>query len=220
MAPDVEEFFQRHDGVIFSYVCFRKEFALEFLAGAIRRFRESHPKVGFLWVGPWSREMEPMEMFLRSQKIEGAVLLQGSVPHEMFLNMLTRSLAYIRTPVTDGVCSSVLESLKLKVPVLAADNRARPLGTELWNEGDTESLLTLMNEVVEHHEQMVARIPEITVDDNAKRLADSIEDVCRDFPGFAAPDPSVGTVAVNTRVTLRRRDHLSPTGAVEEKIDS
>src|ERR1700693_5276523 len=46
--PDVEEFFRRHEGVFFSYVCFRKEFALEFLAAAIRRFRASFPKVGFL----------------------------------------------------------------------------------------------------------------------------------------------------------------------------
>jgi hypothetical protein len=90
---------------------------------------------------------------------------------------LSRSLAYIRTPVTDGICSSVLESLKLKVPVLAADNGTRPAGTALWKECDLESLLRLMSDVVRNHPAMVAAIPEIEVEDNAKKLADSIERV-------------------------------------------
>jgi glycosyltransferase involved in cell wall biosynthesis len=184
LPPEVEKFLASREGVIFSYVCFRKEFALEFLADAIRKFRKEHPGVGFLWVGPWGREMEPMLNFLRDERIEESVLLQGSVPHEMFLNMLSRSLAYIRTPVTDGICSSVLESLKLKVPVLAADNGTRPIGTELWNEGNVDSLLRLMKQAVLRNSEMVARIPEIPVEDNARKLADSIEDVCQKFPGF------------------------------------
>jgi len=102
----------------------------------------------------------------------------GSVPHEMFLTLLSRSLAYIRTPITDGVCSSVLESLKLKVPVLGAQNGARPPGTELWKAGDITSLLTLMEDAVDHHAEMVARIPDLLIDDNAEKLANSIEEVC------------------------------------------
>jgi len=176
--PDqVVEFYQQHDGVFFSYVCFRKEFALEFLAAAMRKFRESFPKTGFLLVGPWHREMDAMKSFLKEQKVEDAVCVLGSMPHDRFLTLLRKSLAYIRTPVTDGICSSVLESLKLKVPVLAADNGTRPEGTLLWKEGDLESLLALMTEAVKNHESLVAAIPEIAVEDNAKKLADSIERV-------------------------------------------
>jgi len=184
LPKEVEDFFRKCDGVFFSYVCFRKEFALEFFAEAIRRFRQKHPAAGFLLVGPWDREMDQMVAFLKSEKIEDAVCVQGSVPHDTFLTMLSRSLAYIRTPVTDGICSSVLESLKLKVPVLGADNGARPPGTELWREGDVDSLLRLMEEALRDHAAMVARIPEINVEDNAKKLADSIEEVSREFPGF------------------------------------
>src|SRR5216110_3386278 len=85
-----------------------------------------HTRIGFLLVGPWDREMDAMKTFLREQKLEDAVCVLGSVPHNVFLTLLSRSLAYIRTPVTDGICSSVLESLKLKVPVLAVDNGTRP----------------------------------------------------------------------------------------------
>jgi glycosyltransferase involved in cell wall biosynthesis len=181
MPDEVERFFAAHEGVFFSYVCFRKEFVLDFLADAIRRFRVLNPKVGFLWLGPWECEMPKMRDFLRAQRIEEAVLSLGSVPHEMFLNILSHSLAYIRTPMTDGVCSSVLESLKLKVPVFASDNGTRPDGTNLWEDGNVESLLKLMAEVAQNRERVVARIPEIVLEDNAKNLADDIEELCSSF---------------------------------------
>lgn len=220
LPEEVERFFQRHEGVFFSYVCFRKEFALPFLADAIRRFRQINPNIGFFWVGPWGREMEPMYRFLREEKIEEAVMVQGSAPHEMFLNMMSRSLAYIRTPVTDGICSSVLESLKLKVPVLAADNGTRPPGTELWTEGNLDSLLSLMKEAVDHHSDMVARIPEIPLEDNAKKLADSIEDVCSNFSGFSSTEVSKQQ-RENTGIGEgnESRQGQSATGVMREHVD-
>lgn len=178
LSEELKEFLLRHEGFFFSYVCFRKEFALEFLAEVIRRFRVLYPTVGFLWLGPWEREMEPMKAFLRNERINNDVFLMGSVPHEAFLDILSRSMAYIRTPVTDGVCSSVLESLKLKVPVLAADNGTRPEGTELWESSRVDSLLNLMIEVKRNPKKMVARIPEIVLEDNAKKLVDNIEEIC------------------------------------------
>jgi len=178
LPTEVEEFFARHDGVFFSYVCYRKEFVLEFLAETVRRFRAIYPNIGFVWLGPWEREMAPMRGFLSAERVAEGIHLMGSVPHETFLNILSHSLAYIRTPVTDGVCSSVLESLKLKVPVLASDNGTRPVGTDLWREGDVESLLRLMLETVENHEKIVARIPEVILEDNEKKLADDIERIC------------------------------------------
>jgi glycosyltransferase involved in cell wall biosynthesis len=175
LAPEVEDFYRRHEGVFISYVCFRKEFALEFLADAIRRFRRAHPKFGFLWVGIPARELEATSKLVQDQGIADAVLLQGSVPHDVFLSMLTRSLAYIRSPLTDGVSSSVMEALKLKIPVLGADNGTRPAGTKLWRGGDVESLLSAMTEASSNHAAMVAEIPETAIDDNTGKLADSIE---------------------------------------------
>lgn len=174
----VEEFFARHDGVFFSYVCFRKEYVLEFFAEAIRQFRAIFPEVGFLWVGAGERELQELREFLRVQEINSAVFLLGSVPHDTFLNLLSRSLACIRTPITDGVASSVLESLKLKVPVLASDNGTRPPGAELWQAGSLESLLNLMIQIVRKRKEFAAHIPEVELEDNDKKLADDIEDVC------------------------------------------
>lgn len=181
---EIEEFLRDHEEVFFSYVCFRREYVLDFLAETIRRFLLAHPETGFLLVGVREREMEQMSGFLRAEGISQAVCVQSSLPHDTFLTALSRSVAYIRTPVTDGICSSVLESLKLKVPVFGADNGARPAGTELWQPGNVESLLVLMENAVRDRDAMVLRIPDIKVEDNARKLADNIEQVCGEFPGL------------------------------------
>jgi glycosyltransferase involved in cell wall biosynthesis len=187
LPPEVEAFCNDHDGVFFSYVCFRKEFALSFTAEVIRRFRDKFPRVGFVMAGPPDREMDAMRAFIKEQRIADAVCLLPSVSHNMFLTLMSWSLAYIRTPMTDGICSSVMEALTLKIPVLAADNGTRPAGAILWKEGDVESLLALMAQAATNRAAMVAAIPEIKLEDNAKKLADSIERVC--FPqGQLSPE--------------------------------
>jgi glycosyltransferase involved in cell wall biosynthesis len=191
LPPYINEFCQRYDGVFFSYVCFRKEFELDFLAEAIRQFRREFPRIGFIWVGPWEREMDATRSFLRENQIEDAVCVMGSAPHDLFLTLITRSLAYIRTPMTDGVCSSVLESLSLKVPVLASDNGTRPPGATLYRHGDLEGLLALMRSAVQQHETMVAELPDVKVDNNSEKLADSIEEICLGAQSAPAANPDI-----------------------------
>jgi len=208
LPKELEDFRARHRAFFFSYVCFRKEFELAFLAETIRRFRALSPRTGFLLVGPWERELPRMNEFLNSEKIDDAVFLMGSVPHEMFLNLLSHSLAYIRTPITDGVCSSVLESLKLKVPVLAAKNGTRPLGTELWEAGNVESLLRLMSQILENRAAFVARIPEIVLEQNTVKLADDIEKLCL---------PAHGTAPVEA--TRKRAHHIATSTSTANFIE-
>ncbi len=179
-----EVFCQRHDAVFFMYLCYRKEYMLEFLADVMGKFRESFPRVGFLLVGTSEREIPLLREFFERQGLTSAIGITGSVPHNLFLTMMKRSLAYIRMPLTDGVCSSVLEGLTMKVPVIASDNGARPVGAEVWKPGDADRLLYLLTEAAERREQMVARIPSVALDDNAARLADDIEAVC--FGGTAS----------------------------------
>lgn len=173
-----EEFLRSHDSFFFSYVCFRKEFVLPFLAEAVRRFAKAFPRIGFLWVGPPDREMDSVKAFLKEENIESTVCLLPSLSHDVFLTLMNRSLAYIRTPMTDGTCSSVLEALALKIPVLASDNGTRPAGVALWAAGDVDGLVAFMTKSVKNRAAMVSVIPEIELEDNAKKLAESIERLC------------------------------------------
>jgi len=208
LPASVENFCQQHKGTFFIYICFRESYMLEKLAEAIRRFRTQFPEIGFLLVGTPEREIPPLTQFFKDQGLGEAVCITGSVHHALFLTMMTGSVAYIRIPLTDGVCSSVLESLRLKVPVLAADNGTRPTGAELWKAGDVESLLKLMSEASTNREAMAARIPEIEVEDNTRKLADDIESVWRLFgddpdmkPGGSAAAPELGKSRTARRET-------------------
>jgi len=179
LPASVSSFCSGVDGTFFLYVCYRKEYVLELLADCMRRFRARFPRIGFLLVGTSDRELEPLWQFFRDQGLGHAVCITGSVTHDVFLSMMTRSLACIRSPLTDGVSSSVMEALALGIPVLASDNGTRPEGVELWRQEDPESLLNLMIEAVQNHPAMVARVPRLVPEDNTHKLADDVEMVCR-----------------------------------------
>lgn len=178
LPAEVDEFCRKLDGVFFLYVCFRDEYMLESLAEVMRQFRASFPRIGFLLTGTSSRELQPLNEFLGKAGISDAVCVTGSLPHDLFLTLMKRSLAYIRIPLTDGICSSVLEALALKVPVLASDNGTRPAGVEVWAADDSNGLLELMVKAATQHDVLVARIPTIATEDNSAKLTDDIEQIC------------------------------------------
>ncbi len=178
LPAEVMEFLAWNEKVFFLYICYRKEYMLDFVVEVIRRFRARHPRVGFLLVGTSDKEVAQIRTFFEQQSLKEAVCITGAVEHDLFLTMLTRSVACIRTPMTDGVSSSVLEALSLAVPVLGSDNGSRPAGVELWSKDDPESLLKLMAEAVKNRAAMVARMPRLSADDNTRKLADDIELSC------------------------------------------
>lgn len=191
----VEDFFARKSGVFFLYVCYRKEYELGFLADVMRQFLVRHPTVGFLLVGTSDKELELLRQFIGDQGLGDAVCITGSVEHDAFLTMVTRSLACIRSPMTDGVSSSVLEALALGIPVLGVDNGTRPAGVELWQKDDPESLLRLMEEAVENRGAMVARLPRFSAEDNTRKLADDVELACGNAFGPKRASSRSGAVA-------------------------
>lgn len=196
LPRSAQDFISQRDGVFFLYVCYRKEYMLEFLAGAMRQFRAKYPRIGFLLVGTSDRELELLSKFVRSQGLSDCVYIAGAVSHDVFLSMLTRSLACIRSPLTDGVSSSVLEALALRVPVLAADNGTRPPGVELWRAEDPASLQQLMDEAVHQRAALVARMPGFSAEDNTRKLADDVEAACG--AGFHAKAPSESGVVAGS----------------------
>jgi glycosyltransferase involved in cell wall biosynthesis len=196
--PKVEQFCRDRNGFFFVYVCFRKEYTLDFLANVMRSFHTSFPKIGFLLVGTSVRELPSLKEFLGREQLEEMAYAVGAVSHPLFLTLLQRSLAYIRLPLTDGVCASVMEALTLRVPVLASDNGTRPEAGELWNAGEGDRLLELMTRAATAREALVARIPPVMLEDNVARLADDIEQVCALFRDACLVPGS--EVASSTRV--------------------
>ena len=48
----------------------------------------------------------------------------------------------------------------------------------IWQAGDLGGLMDLMIKGAQNRPELVARIPEFTIEDNTKKLADKIEEFC------------------------------------------
>jgi glycosyltransferase involved in cell wall biosynthesis len=174
MPKRVEDFLQRHVRIILSYVSFRPEYRLDVLRDAMRRYRAIDPEAGFIWLGFPGREMQAAEEFVRSWPAEeqATLLLLGNLTHDEFLSLLRRCYVYLRTPACDGVAASVLESLALKVPVVASANGRRPSGIIPYNETDAADMVEKLRFVREHYDKVKESLQTDAGDDNVGRMAD------------------------------------------------
>jgi CRISPR/Cas system-associated endonuclease Cas1 len=68
---------------------------------------------------------------------------------------MQRSALYLRTPITDGVASSVLEALTLGVPVVACENGTRPQGVITYPATDAAVLAQQVEHVLDHRAEVV-----------------------------------------------------------------
>jgi hypothetical protein len=79
---------------------------------------------------------------------------------------------YLRTPECDGVAASVLESLALKIPVVASENGRRPAGVVTYGDTDAADMVEKLRFVREHYEKVKQSLQSDTGDDNVGRMAD------------------------------------------------
>jgi glycosyltransferase involved in cell wall biosynthesis len=174
LPTDVEEFLQSRYPVFFCYVSFRPEYRLPVLREAMQRFRQHRPQAGFIWLGFPSRELAPAQRIVESwpRKEQEGLLLLGSLDHDTFLTLLARCSAFIRTPMCDGVASSVLESLALGVPVVASQNNSRPPGVVTFREDDAIDLAQKIEFVMTHYDSVKKQTCLEGAEDNIARTAD------------------------------------------------
>jgi peptidoglycan/xylan/chitin deacetylase (PgdA/CDA1 family)/glycosyltransferase involved in cell wall biosynthesis len=153
--PDhIETFLGTHAPVFFCYVSFRPEYALEELRQGIELFAQRSPTAGFIWLGFPVKEIPHAEEYLN--KLPGGrprnILLLGNLDHDAFLSLLTRCFAYVRPPECDGISASVLESLAMGIPVIAAENGRRPEGVVTYKFADPKDLCAKLVYVVENYD--------------------------------------------------------------------
>lgn len=174
LSPQITNFLESHHPVYFCYVCFRPEYRLPLLREAMRQFRESYPTAGFIWLGFPLKEVPGACRFVCDWPKEErqSLLLLGNLPHDEFLTLLARCFAYIRTPGCDGVCSSVLESLALGVPVVASNNGRRPPTVVTYREESAADLCAKLVYVIEHYDQVKEQTKLQDIENNIVRTAD------------------------------------------------
>jgi peptidoglycan/xylan/chitin deacetylase (PgdA/CDA1 family)/glycosyltransferase involved in cell wall biosynthesis len=176
----IENFFRSHSRVFFCYVSFRPEYALEELRQGIEMYAQRDSDAGFIWLGFPAKEVPLAESYL--EKAPGGraanILLLGNLDHDSFLTLLARCFAYVRPPACDGISASVLESLALGIPVIAAENGRRPAGVVTYTFADPADICAKLSYVADNYDDVkrATRLdkPEDAVERAAEWLLDAV----------------------------------------------
>ena len=184
LGTDVETFLSAHRLVLFSYFAYRPEYEIGLLLEAVKRLRDRYGSIGLIAVDDRSHPdpavAEEVRLYLEDERLEGAVLTTGEVGRDEFLTLMSRADIHIRTPLTDGVCSSVLESLYLGVPVVASDNGSRPEGVVTYDGADIDDMVSTIARSIDDLEGLKGRVGAgaAEAEDSVARLADILEEKC------------------------------------------
>ncbi len=169
----VKEIFENGYPVIVSYVYFRPEFFVEDLIYFFERFLKFYPKAFLIIIGH-ENGSETIKNLVKQLSLDEQVYFAGDLDHDAFLSYLKNATIFLRTPTKDGVCSSVLEALSLKTPVVASENGSRPKGVITYENRNIEDMVEKVRYVVENLEKIRQNIenPEIpdTVNEEIKLI--------------------------------------------------
>jgi glycosyltransferase involved in cell wall biosynthesis len=169
ILPDAVEHFYRHYTVLFAYAHMQTGFHPDVLVDAFERVARVHPKAGLVICGLMGHRdagmWEAVQERLGRYRLGPRVCMVDDLDHDQFLTALTRSAIYVRTPPGDGVASSVLEALALRVPVVAAENGTRPPGVVTYHPTHADDLAAKIDQVLRTRADIVASIPAVDLPD-------------------------------------------------------
>lgn len=169
LPEDMEAFYRRFEHVVFSYTKMRPMFYPEVLVEGFARCAATRRDAGLVLCGI-AGHMEPgiwerVQERIKTLGISDRVFIIEDLAHDAFLQALGRAAIYLRTHVSDGVCSSVLEALALGVPVVATENHTRPAGVITYPAEDPDTLGRTLEDVLARREQIVATMQRPVVRD-------------------------------------------------------
>ena len=156
----VEAFFARYPSVVFTYVRMRPLFYPVTLVDGMAEVMRRRPDVGLVICGGTSHADEgvwpAVQAAIKRHGVEDRICFVEDLDHDAFLSALQRSTLYLRTPITDGVASSVLESLALGIPVVGCDNGTRPAAVVTYPADDAQKMAEAVEHVLAHRADVVA----------------------------------------------------------------
>lgn len=164
-----DDFFVRVPHVVFTYIRVRAGFYLEVLLDGFAEVARTRADAGLLLCGVAGDVDEALLAMIKERldryRLHDRVCIVDDFDHDQFLTAMTRSALYLRTPTSDGVASSVLEALALRVPVVASHNGSRPAGCVLYAADEPSDLAQKTVSVIENRDSVVARIPPVEIRD-------------------------------------------------------
>jgi glycosyltransferase involved in cell wall biosynthesis len=176
LPSEIEAFYARFEHVVFSYMKMRPVFYPEATIEGFARLAALRQDVGLVLCGVLGN-IEPdlwaaVQARLARPDLRARVLVVDDLPHELFLKALGQASVCLRSPTSDGVCSSVLEALSLGVPVVASENHHRPAGVITYDVEDVEALASVLDDVLCRRDEIVAKLPRPAVRDTLAEEAE------------------------------------------------
>jgi glycosyltransferase involved in cell wall biosynthesis len=169
LNPELAAFYARYPHVVFTYARMRPLFYPLTMIDGMAQVMRRRPDVALVLCGGLSHMdhglWKQVEARIQSHGIREQVLLIDDLEREAFLTALQRSSLYLRTPITDGVASSVLEAMALGTPVVASDNGTRPHGVVTYPVDNAPALAAAVEHVVANRPAVVDAMGRITVVD-------------------------------------------------------
>ena len=169
LPPVVEQFFRRFPRVVFTYLRMRPLFYPETLIDGMARVFRAGADIGLIVCGMAGHSDEGVrprfDAAIAQHGIGDRLCLLDDLDHDAFLTILAGSALYLRTPITDGVASSVLEALALGVPVVACDNGTRPDGVITYPADDPVKLAAAVEHALARRGHVAAALETVEVAD-------------------------------------------------------
>jgi glycosyltransferase involved in cell wall biosynthesis len=176
LEPALDRFYARFPVLLFSYVNLRPKFHPVELLDGFAQVARRRSDVGLVLCGvggyPELDLRLAVQARLEREDLAGRVLMVDDLDHDDFLNALSRATVFVRSHVSDGVCSSVLEALALRVPVVASENGQRPAGVVTYRATDADELATRLEEVIERRDAIASTMPQPEIPDTLTEEAD------------------------------------------------
>jgi glycosyltransferase involved in cell wall biosynthesis len=175
LPPHLDAFFDRYPHVVFTYVRMRPLFFPFTLVDGMARLVSRRPDAGLVLCGISGHTddgvWDGVQDRIRRHRLEEHICAVEDLDHDAFLTALQRSTLYLRTPITDGVASSVLEALVLGVPVVACENGTRPPGVITYPAEDHERMAERVEFVIANRSRVIEAMGRFDIPDT---LADEI----------------------------------------------
>ena len=169
LPESLEAFMARYSTIVFTYVRMRPLFYPVTMIDGMAEVMRARADVGLVVCGGSSHADEgvwpAVQNAIRTHGIDSRICFVEDLDHDAFLTALQRSTLYLRTPITDGVASSVLESLALNIPVVGCDNGTRPAGVVTYPADDAQKMAAAVEHVLANRAQVLAAMATFEVPD-------------------------------------------------------
>jgi len=157
---EIKTFVTKHEPVASSYIYLRHDFNIDFLLQGLQSVVRQYPRLGLIFMGAY-RETQMLHNLLREHGLGDNSFVASDLDHGDFLATLAASKIYIRTPVVDGVSSSILEAMGLGTTVVASENGSRPEGVMTYRDGDVTDFVQKIRTALDHGHRHDYKTPEI-----------------------------------------------------------